>query len=157
MDPDWRIVGFEEKPSRPKAIPGEPDSALVSMGNYLFNADTVIQALLEDARRESSDHDFGRDILPLLLNEESTPTISKNRVPSTEKGEEPSYWRDLGTIEAYYEANMDLFRLILRSICITAAGRSAPRTLAIRRPSLSSTGKIARHCLGLHRLPRYNY
>ena len=110
VDPDWRIVGFEEKPSRPKAIPGEPESALVSMGNYLFNADTVIQALLEDARRESSDHDFGRDILPSLLNEKRVYAYDfrKNRVPSTEKGEEPSYWRDLGTIEAYYEANMDL-------------------------------------------------
>jgi glucose-1-phosphate adenylyltransferase len=110
VDSDWRIVGFEEKPSRPKAIPGEPESALASMGNYLFNAETVIQALLEDARRESSDHDFGRDILPSLLHEKRVYAYDfrKNRVPSTEKGEEPSYWRDLGTIEAYYEANMDL-------------------------------------------------
>src|SRR6266566_293348 len=54
VDSDWRIVGFDEKPSQPKSIPGEPDSALVSMGNYLFNTDTVIEALTEDARLESA-------------------------------------------------------------------------------------------------------
>jgi glucose-1-phosphate adenylyltransferase len=110
VDPDWRIIGFDEKPSAPESIPGEPDVALVSMGNYLFNAETVIQALTEDARDESSDHDFGRNILPSLINKKRVYAYDfrKNRVPSTQKGEEPSYWRDLGTIEAYYEASMDL-------------------------------------------------
>jgi glucose-1-phosphate adenylyltransferase len=110
VDSDWRIVGFEEKPRLPKAIPGEPDSALVSMGNYLFNTDTVIEALLTDAKEESSKHDFGRNILPSLIEHKNIYAYDfrKNRVPSTQKGEEPSYWRDLGTIEAYYEANMDL-------------------------------------------------
>ena len=113
VDSDWRIVGFEEKPSQPKAIPGEPDSALVSMGNYLFNTETVIEAITEDARLESSNHDFGRDILPALINEKGVYAYDfrKNRVPSTQKGEEPSYWRDIGTIEAYYEANIDLCSL----------------------------------------------
>jgi glucose-1-phosphate adenylyltransferase len=110
VDPDWRIIGFDEKPSVPESIPGEPDAALVSMGNYLFNAETVIQALTEDAKDESSDHDFGHNILPSLINKKRVYAYDfrKNRVPSTQKGEEPSYWRDLGTIEAYYEANMDL-------------------------------------------------
>ena len=110
VDSDWRIVGFDEKPSQPKAIPGEPDYALVSMGNYLFNTDTVVEALLADAKEESSKHDFGRNILPSLLAHKRVYAYDfrKNRVPSTQKGEEPSYWRDLGTIEAYYEANMDL-------------------------------------------------
>jgi glucose-1-phosphate adenylyltransferase len=110
VDPDWRIIGFDEKPSVPKSIPGEPDAALVSMGNYLFNAETVMQALAEDARDEASHHDFGRNILPSLLNKKKVYAYDfrKNRVPSTQKGEEPSYWRDLGTIEAYYEASMDL-------------------------------------------------
>ncbi len=110
VDSDWRIVGFEEKPRRPKAIPGEPDSALVSMGNYLFNTDTVIEAILADAKQESSKHDFGRNILPSLIHDKKVYAYDfrKNRVPSTQKGEEQSYWRDLGTIEAYYEANMDL-------------------------------------------------
>jgi glucose-1-phosphate adenylyltransferase len=110
VDPDWRIVGFDEKPRVPKSIPGEPDAALVSMGNYLFNAETVIQALTEDAKDETSHHDFGRNILPSLINKKKVYAYDfrKNRVPSTQKGEEPSYWRDLGTIEAYYEASMDL-------------------------------------------------
>jgi glucose-1-phosphate adenylyltransferase len=110
IDPDWRIAGFDEKPNRPKSIPGEPDSALVSMGNYLFNADVVIEALTEDAQREPSNHDFGRDILPGLINARRVYAYDfrKNRVPSTQKGEESSYWRDLGTVDAYYEASMDL-------------------------------------------------
>jgi glucose-1-phosphate adenylyltransferase len=110
IDSDWRIVGFDEKPRQPKAIPGEPEFALVSMGNYLFNTDRVIEALTLDAKEESSKHDFGRNILPSLINEKRVYAYDfrKNRVPSTQKGEELSYWRDLGTIEAYYEANMDL-------------------------------------------------
>lgn len=110
VDTDWRIVGFEEKPNRPKSIPGEPDYALVSMGNYLFDTPTLTQALKTDAEKESSVHDFGHDILPPLINEKRVYAYDfrKNRVPSIQKGEEPSYWRDLGTIEAYYEANMDL-------------------------------------------------
>src|SRR5919106_5605342 len=110
IDPDWRIVGFDEKPSRPKSIPGEPDSALVSMGNYLFSSETITEALMEDAKNNSSKHDFGRNIIPALMNKKRVYAYDfrKNRVPSTQKGEEPSYWRDLGTIEAYYETSMDL-------------------------------------------------
>src|SRR5215470_9846473 len=62
IDSDWRIVGFDEKPCQPKAIPDEPEFALVSMGNYLFNTDRVIEALTLDAKQESSHHDFGRNI-----------------------------------------------------------------------------------------------
>jgi glucose-1-phosphate adenylyltransferase len=110
VDADWRIGGFDEKPSHPKSIPGEPNSALVSMGNYLFNAETLVEALSDDAKDQSSKHDFGRNILPALIDKKRIYAYDfrKNRVPSTQKGEEPSYWRDLGTIEAYYEANMDL-------------------------------------------------
>jgi len=110
VDPDWRIIGFEEKPSRPQPIPGEPDYALVSMGNYLFNTDLLAHALSVDADLPSSLHDFGRDLIPALIRERKVYAYDfrKNRVPSMEKGEEPSYWRDLGTLEAYYEANMDL-------------------------------------------------
>jgi glucose-1-phosphate adenylyltransferase len=110
VDADWRIIGFEEKPHRPESIPGEPASALVSMGNYLFDSETLTEALTADAEKGSSARDFGRSILPSLVNEKKVYAYDfrKNRVPSTQKGEEPSYWRDLGTIEAYYEANMDL-------------------------------------------------
>ncbi|MPZ77500.1 MAG: glucose-1-phosphate adenylyltransferase [Deltaproteobacteria bacterium] len=110
VDPDWRIVGFDEKPSRPKSIPGEPDYALVSMGNYIFNSDVLVSALVSDAKNDSSAHDFGRNLLPDLINDRKVYAYDfrSNRVPVPFKGEEASYWRDLGTIEAYYEASMDL-------------------------------------------------
>ena len=110
VDEEWRITGFEEKPVQPKPIPGEPGYALVSMGNYLFNTDDLIQALASDARNLASRHDFGRDILPALVGNRKLYAYDfrKNRIPVAFKREEPSYWRDVGTIEAYYEANMDL-------------------------------------------------
>ena len=110
VDEDWRIIGFAEKPKRPKSIPGEPNSALVSMGNYLFNNDLLIEALNADATETASNHDFGRDMLPQLIKHRRVYAYDfrKNRVPEPSKGEEASYWRDLGTIDAYYDANMDL-------------------------------------------------
>jgi glucose-1-phosphate adenylyltransferase len=110
VDADWRIIGFDEKPSRPKAIPGEPDYALVSMGNYLFNTDSLVPALVSDAKNSESAHDFGRNLLPNLIRDKNVYAYDfrRNRVPVPFKGEEASYWRDLGTIEAYYEASMDL-------------------------------------------------
>jgi len=134
VDSDWQIVGFEEKPSRPKSIPGEPEYALVSMGNYIFNSDCLVQAIAVDAERPSSSHDFGRDLIPTVIKEKRifAYDFRKNRIPSTLKGEEPSYWRDLGTIEAYYEANMDLrsvnpsFNLYNRSWPLRTVGSGDP-------------------------------
>lgn len=134
VDDDWRIIGFEEKPRQPKPIPSEPDFAMVSMGNYLFNTESLVQTLVTDARQESSAHDFGRNILPALISEQRAYAYDfrKNRVPSIQKGEEPSYWRDLGTIEAYYEANMDLcsvnpsFNLYNRSWPLRTVGYGDP-------------------------------
>jgi len=110
VNADWRIIGFEEKPSHPKSVPSEPGTALGSMGNYVFNTDVLVQAMAEDAKEESSAHDFGRNILPGLIANKKVYAYDfrKNRVPVPSKGEEASYWRDVGTIEAYYEANMDL-------------------------------------------------
>ena len=134
VDSDWRIIGFEEKPSRPKSIPGEPEYALVSMGNYVFNSDCLAQAIAADAEKPSSSHDFGRDLIPSLIKQKRifAYDFRKNRIPSTVKGEEPSYWRDLGTIEAYYEANMDLrsvdpsFNLYNRSWPLRTVGVGDP-------------------------------
>ena len=110
VDSDWRILGFDEKPRQPKTIPGEPDRSLGSMGNYLFNTDILVHILTTDADNAASNHDFGRDLLPALIKNQRVYAydFSKNRVPVPFKGEEASYWRDLGTLEAYYEANMDL-------------------------------------------------
>jgi glucose-1-phosphate adenylyltransferase len=134
VDADWRIAGFEEKPGRPKAIPGEPDYALVSMGNYLFNSDVLVAALAADAENAPSRHDFGRDLIPGLVKSHKVYAYDfrKNHVPAPFKGEEASYWRDLGTIEAYYEANMDLcavdpsFNLYNRSWPLRTVGYGDP-------------------------------
>jgi glucose-1-phosphate adenylyltransferase len=111
VDSEWRIVGFEEKPARPKAIPGEPDWALASMGNYIFETKLLLEALANDAPKAQSSHDFGIDIIPELLKAGKKITaydFRTNRIPISAKGEEPSYWRDIGTVDAYYDANMEL-------------------------------------------------
>jgi len=110
VDQDWRIIRFDEKPSEPKSIPGEPSYALASMGNYIFNTEALVQSLAEDADDPQSNHDFGRNVLPAMVGKRRLYAYDfrKNRIPNPQKGEEPSYWRDVGTIEAYYEANMDL-------------------------------------------------
>ncbi|HKY08925.1 MAG TPA: glucose-1-phosphate adenylyltransferase [Candidatus Binatia bacterium] len=134
VDNDWRIVGFEEKPKNPKSIPGEPNYALVSMGNYLFDTEVLIDALDADAEKPLSTHDFGRDVLPELIKScrACAYDFRKNRVPSPSKGEEPSYWRDLGTLDAYYDASMDLcsidpsFNLYNRSWPLRTVGHADP-------------------------------
>jgi glucose-1-phosphate adenylyltransferase len=103
------VVDFVEKPKQPPAMPDDPARALVSMGNYLFRRQALVDALLVDARR-STDHDFGRSIIPELV-----PTgrvfaydFQSNEVPGVKPYEEQGYWRDVGTIQAYWEAHMDL-------------------------------------------------
>ena len=80
------------------------------MGNYIFNAELLLEILQNDAQQDDSQHDFGRNILPALLKSHKLMAYDfrKNSVPLDFKGEEGSYWRDVGTIESYYEANMDL-------------------------------------------------
>jgi len=101
------IQGFEEKPETPKPSPNNPDVCLISMGIYLFNTETLIRRIVEDAKKPESTHDFGKDVIP--------STIGKDRVFAfpfiDENKKETKYWRDIGTIEAYYEANMDLVNI----------------------------------------------
>jgi glucose-1-phosphate adenylyltransferase len=110
VDEDWRIIGFDEKPSHPKPIPGEPTQALVSMGNYIFDTNVLIKSVTEDSLDAQSSHDFGHNVLPSLVSEIKVYAYDfrKNRIPMPLKQEEPSYWRDVGSIETFYEANMDL-------------------------------------------------
>jgi glucose-1-phosphate adenylyltransferase len=104
VDNNNRIVGWEEKPANPKPSPKNPEKSNVSMGIYCFNRDLLIQTLVSDAADPDSSHDFGKDVIPKL--------IEKKKVYSydfrDENKKEAKYWRDIGTIEAYYEANMDL-------------------------------------------------
>jgi glucose-1-phosphate adenylyltransferase len=104
IDADAHVTGFEEKPKTPKCIPGEPAYAMASMGIYVFTARFLFEQLCLDATRHSSHHDFGRDIIPAIVHNYRAfayPFMDENR--KTE-----AYWRDVGTLDAYYEANMDL-------------------------------------------------
>jgi glucose-1-phosphate adenylyltransferase len=109
VDAQWRIVGFEEKPAHPKPIPGDPTKTLVSMGNYIFNTNVLEEVLTEDHADASSTHDFGKDVLPATIARH--PVFAYNFLDNTVPGEgerERGYWRDVGTIDSYFEATMDL-------------------------------------------------
>ncbi len=104
IDTNQRIVGFEEKVPNPQTIPGDPHHCLGSMGIYVFAARFLFEELCKDATRPGSRHDFGRDIIPSLIEDRKVyafPFRDENRKTD-------AYWRDVGTLDAYYDANMDL-------------------------------------------------
>jgi len=109
VDRENRITGFEEKPRAPKGIPGKEDWAYASMGNYIFNAGLMESALKEDAERVGA-HDFGKSILPLLCQKARVYAYNfhEDTIPGLRDYEEVGYWRDVGTIPAYFDAHMDL-------------------------------------------------
>lgn len=104
VDSENRVIGFEEKPEKPAEIPGKPGFCLASMGNYVFNTDFLFEQLIRDADTPGSSHDFGKDLLPSVF--------EKYRVFAYRLGEDTPnrtpYWRDVGTIDALWEANMEL-------------------------------------------------
>jgi glucose-1-phosphate adenylyltransferase len=103
-DKDWRIVGFEEKPAEPKRSTRNVEKCNASMGVYIFNTQLLLPLLIADAEDPTSQHDFGKNIIPRI--------IDKHRVFAynfqDENKNEQAYWRDVGTVDAYHEANMDL-------------------------------------------------
>ena len=104
-----RITRFHEKPADPPTIPGSPDECYASMGNYIFNTDALINALMIDAGDENSIHDMGTNIIPMLTEqgEAAVYDFALNDVPgSTDR--DRGYWRDVGTLDSYHEAHMDL-------------------------------------------------
>ncbi|MBX9680177.1 MAG: glucose-1-phosphate adenylyltransferase [Gemmataceae bacterium] len=102
------VLEFQEKPESPKAMPDDPKSALVSMGIYVFNMDLLCRELKNDHERADSQHDFGKDIIPHLIQEGN---VYAYRFGETRGRVTPDrYWRDVGTIDAYYDANMDLLK-----------------------------------------------
>lgn len=106
---DGRIAGFHEKRADAPSMPGDAERVFASMGNYIFSTRTLLQLLHEDATNEQSTHDFGRDILPGLIGR--APMYAYDFQTNVIPGEPPdraAYWRDVGTIDAYYEANMDV-------------------------------------------------
>ncbi len=104
-----RVTGFQEKPTKPKTIPNKPEKVYASMGIYVFKHNVLEQELLEDAKDgDSSQHDFGKDIIPQML-KKGLKVAAYNFIDENKK--EAQYWRDIGTIDAYYEANMDLVQV----------------------------------------------
>lgn len=107
---DQRIVEFSEKPTDPASIPSNPDKSLASMGIYIFNIDVLTQILNEDADNCDSDHDFGKDIIPKLI--QSHPVYAYDFCSDKGRVARDCYWRDVGTIDSFYQANMDLLEPI---------------------------------------------
>lgn len=105
VDPENHVLGFQEKPQAPKTIPGKPGEIFASMGIYLFEKDVLIKELELDAHAES-EHDFGKNVIPQMLRNHKK-ICAYNFVDENNK---PRYWRDIGTRDAYYQANMDLLK-----------------------------------------------
>ncbi len=106
---DGSIVGFHEKNPNAPTMPGDPSRVFASMGNYVFSTDVLLRELMADGEREDSSHDFGKDILPSLIGRADMYAydFQTNIIPGDPIGS-PQYWRDVGTLDAYYEASMDL-------------------------------------------------
>lgn len=107
VDKDNQICGFQEKPQKPKTIPGDPTRISASMGIYLFNTQVLWNELEMDSKNLLSEHDFGKNVIPQMIK-------GKRRVLAynfVDENNQPRYWRDIGTRDAYYQANMDLVKL----------------------------------------------
>lgn len=111
VDDNWRLVNFVEKPkTAPRTIPGNPNMCLASMGNYIFGKDQLLKAIEEDAQIEDSNHDFGKNVIPMMLAQGKNVMVynfSENEFTGMTQNEK-GYWRDVGNIDAYWQANMDL-------------------------------------------------
>ena len=109
IDADHRVVNFMEKPKDPPGLADQPDMALGSMGIYVFNTDVMYELLFQDAaKKEASNHDFGRDIIPAMIAGGSRVFAYPFRDENRKKA---AYWRDVGTLDAYYQTTMDLIQI----------------------------------------------
>jgi glucose-1-phosphate adenylyltransferase len=108
VDNDGKMIGFEEKPVKPRTIPNKPDKVYASMGIYVFKNSVLLQELNEDALKANSVHDFGKEIIPQMI-KKGYKVCVYNFNDENKKGSQ--YWRDIGTIDAYYEANLDLVQI----------------------------------------------
>ncbi len=107
VDETYRIIGFDEKPEIPKTIPGNADLILANMGVYIFNTEALVRRVIEDAKNPQSQHDFGKNVIPAMVNQDRVYAYSFH----DENKKEAKYWRDIGTLDAYYEASMDLVNI----------------------------------------------
>lgn len=109
VDANDRVTGFQEKPEQPAQVPGRPGRSLASMGIYAFDTDYLTRALIDDAARPDSSHDFGKDILPHALAIGDSVRAFRFRDPD---GDVKGYWRDIGNLDAYWHANLELTQVI---------------------------------------------
>ena len=110
VDEDWKLINFVEKPQNtPKSIPGNPNMCLASMGNYIFNKDSLLCALNQDEEIKDSSHDFGKNVIPMMLNQGKQIYVYNfnNNSFTGMTDRERGYWMDVGSIDAYWQANMD--------------------------------------------------
>jgi glucose-1-phosphate adenylyltransferase len=107
-DDTGRVVRFSEKPPNPEAMPGRPDRALASMGIYVFNAEFLYRALERDAIDADSNHDFGNDVIPRAVREDKVYAHDFEKSCVKSNPDAQTYWRDVGTVDAYWSANLDL-------------------------------------------------
>jgi glucose-1-phosphate adenylyltransferase len=108
VDEAGRILGFQEKPAQPRPLPGRTDVALASMGIYVFNAPFLYEQLIRDADLRASSHDFGKDIIPHLIERGYRVMAHDFKESCVNMIGDTPYWRDVGTIDAFWEANLDL-------------------------------------------------
>jgi len=108
VDESGRVIEFNEKPEKPAAIPGKPGICLASMGNYVFNTEFLYEQVIKDADTPGSDHDFGKNIIPSIID-----SYQVYAYPFRDsKTQQQAYWRDVGTLDAYWEANMELISVL---------------------------------------------
>ncbi len=155
VDGESRIIGFEEKPEHPKSLPWNPEVCLASMGIYVFNPAALYALLEEDARDATSSHDFGKNIIPKMVGK--NPIFAFSFIDENKKA--AKYWRDVGTIDAFYAANMDLISVtpelnlydpewLIRTMPITAPppkfvfAQQEPGRVGVALDSLVSSGCI---------------
>ena len=149
--PDCRVTRFLEKPSDPPPMPGRPDECLASMGIYVFKTESLVRRVCDDAKRASS-HDFGRDVIPRML-EGDRVLAWPFREPVRGPGAERPYWRDIGTIDAYYEANIDLtlpeplFDLHNQSWPVRTYHEQRPPAKFAERPGSAVDSVVAAGCV----------
>ncbi len=152
-DSEKRIIGFQEKPKKPTPMPDDPTRAYVSMGNYIFNKDVLLDALAKAQRRKQ--HDFGAHVIPDLVDTRKVFAydFATNTIPGTMDYEERGYWRDVGTISSYFDAHMDmlgdrpLFELGNRLWPIHPSGYEGPSAKILRgdiRNSIIAEGTVIR-------------
>lgn len=164
-DSAQRITGFEEKPEHPTHMPGDPGRAYVSMGNYIFNREVLIDALAKTQRRNQ--HDFGAHVIPDLVGTGRVFAydFATNVISGTTQTEEKGYWRDVGTISAYFDAHMDmlgekpLFELDNKSWPIRPAGYEGPAAKILKGEIINSVvaeGTLIREARILNSIIRSN-